>query len=335
MKKLFATLLLGGVMAAAALAVPAQGSAVTITPDAGGAAVHLSLPSDTTRDITSLRLSIAVDAAQPVEVQFAFDDSLSSKIQEYRYDADAGSLNIYLSGNSSIFTEASLDLGQVSLSTPDGKPAQATLRVDDSSIQLLNAAFGTPDQPEIGTVSAEVSVSGSQDETPGTGDDSKPDSDPGNGGNTDSKPESNPGQGGGTSGNGSNSGSSQTVTAQQQTDTPAPPAAPETTLVSPGGTGSSQNTNSGKGTGRPGTSATPQPGTQSTPEPEDTPSSAPVDGEEEETASPAEKPDTAATPEQAEETARKSGSWVWYLVITAVFVAAAAAGLALFFRRRR
>lgn len=332
MKKLFATLLLGGVMAAAALAVPAQGSAVTITPDAGGAEVHLSLPSDTTRDITSLRLSIAVDATQPVEAQFVFDDSLSSKIQEYRYDADTGSLNIYLSGNSSIFTDGSLDLGQVSLSTSDGKPAQATLRVDDSSIQLLNAAFGTPDQPEIGTVSAEVSVNGSQDETPGTGDDSKPDSNTGNGGNTGSKPESNPGQGGGTSGN--SSGSSQTVTAEQETDTPAPPAAPETTLVSPGGTGTSQHSNSSKGTGRPGTSATPQPGAQPTPEPEDTPSSAPADDEEEEASTPAEKPDTAATPEQAEETAQKSGSWGWYLVIAAVVVVAGA-GLVLFFRRRR
>lgn len=329
MKKLFATLLLGGVMAAAALAVPAQGSAVTITPDAGGAEVHLSLPSDTTRDITSLRLSIAVDATQPVEAQFVFDDSLSSKIQEYRYDADTGNLNIYLSGNSSIFTDGSLDLGQVSLSTSDGKPAQATLRVDDSSIQLLNAAFGTPDQPEIGTVSAEVSVNGSQDETPGTGDDSKPDSNPGN---TGSKPESNPGQGGSTSGN--SSGSSQTVTAEQETDTPAPPTAPETTLVSPGGTGTSQHSNSGKGTGRPGTSATPQPGAQPTPEPEDTPSSAPADGEEEEATTPAEKPDTAATPEQAEETAWKSGSWGWYLVIAAVVVVAGA-GLVLFFRRRR
>ena len=140
MKKLFATLLLGSMMAAAALAVSAEESgAVVLTPSTDGAQVSLNLPSDTTQDITTMRLSLTVTSTDPLDAKFVFDDAIESSVQEYRYDADSGRLNVYLSGRSTLFADGTLDLGQVQLTTRDGKPAQATLTAGEDAVQLMLA----------------------------------------------------------------------------------------------------------------------------------------------------------------------------------------------------
>lgn len=306
MKKLFATLLLGSMMAAAALAVSAEESgAVVLTPSTDGAQVSLNLPSDTTQDITTMRLSLTVTSTDPLDAKFVFDDAIESSVQEYRYDADSGRLNVYLSGRSTLFADGTLDLGQVQLTTRDGKPAQATLTAGEDAVQLVNAAFGTPDRPEVAQVSAEVTVGGNSDK-PSGGDSS---------GDSTQKPDSNPG--GSTNNNAGNSGSSdsgnsQSATAQEDTANPAATPAP----AAPSAGASSQNTNGGKGTAAPTA----------------TPSAQEAGGEDD--AEPDTQPEASATPEQTGEEEKAAFPLRLGLVLGAALILAAGAGAVIFLRRR-
>lgn len=306
MKKLFATLLLGSMMAAAALAVSAEESgAVVLTPSTDGAQVSLNLPSDTTQDITTMRLSLTVTSSDPLDAKFVFDDAIESSVQEYRYDADSGRLNVYLSGRSTLFADGTLDLGQVQLTTRDGKPAQATLTAGEDAVQLVNAAFGTPDRPEVAQVSAEVTVGGDSDK-PSGGDSS---------GDSTQKPDSNPG--GSTNNNAGNSGSSdsgnsQSATAQEDTANPAATPAP----AAPSAGASSQNTNGGKGTAAPTA----------------TPSAQEAGGEDD--AEPDTQPEASATPEQTGEEEKAAFPLRLGLVLGAALILAAGAGAVIFLRRR-
>lgn len=306
MKKLFATLLLGSMMAAAALAVSAEESgAVVLTPSTDGAQVSLNLPSDTTQDITTMRLSLTVTSTDPLDAKFVFDDAIESSVQEYRYDADSGRLNVYLSGRSTLFADGTLDLGQVQLTTRDGKPAQATLTAGEDAVQLVNAAFGTPDRPEVAQVSAEVTVGGDSDK-PSGGDSS---------GDSTQKPDSNPG--GSTNNNAGNSGSSdsgnsQSATAQEDTANPAATPAPAASSAG----ASSQNTNGGKGTAAPTA----------------TPSAQEAGGEDD--AEPDTQPEASATPEQTGEEEKAAFPLRLGLVLGAALILAAGAGAVIFLRRR-
>lgn len=306
MKKLFATLLLGSMMAAAALAVSAEESgAVVLTPSTDGAQVSLNLPSDTTQDITTMRLSLTVTSTDPLDAKFVFDDAIESSVQEYRYDADSGRLNVYLSGRSTLFADGTLDLGQVQLTTRDGKLAQATLTAGEDAVQLVNAAFGTPDRPEVAQVSAEVTVGGDSDK-PSGGDSS---------GDSTQKPDSNPG--GSTNNNAGNSGSSdsgnsQSATAQEDTANPAATPAP----AAPSAGASSQNTNGGKGTAAPTA----------------TPSAQEAGGEDD--AEPDTQPEASATPEQTGEEEKAAFPLRLGLVLGAALILAAGAGAVIFLRRR-
>ena len=306
MKKLFATLLLGSMMAAATLAVSAEESgAVVLTPSTDGAQVSLNLPSDTTQDITTMRLSLTVTSTDPLDAKFVFDDAIESSVQEYRYDADSGRLNVYLSGRSTLFADGTLDLGQVQLTTRDGKPAQATLTAGEDAVQLVNAAFGTPDRPEVAQVSAEVTVGGDSDK-PSGGDSS---------GDSTQKPDSNPG--GSTNNNAGNSGSSdsgnsQSATAQEDTANPAATPAPAAPSVG----ASSQNTNGGKGTAAPTA----------------TPSAQEAGGEDD--AEPDTQPEASATPEQTGEEEKAAFQLRLGLVLGAALILAAGAGAVIFLRRR-
>lgn len=318
MKKLFATLLLGSMMAAAALAVSAEESgAVVLTPSTDGAQVSLNLPSDTTQDITTMRLSLTVTSSDPLDAKFVFDDAIESSVQEYRYDADSGRLNVYLSGRSTLFADGTLDLGQVQLTTRDGKPAQATLTAGEDAVQLVNAAFGTPDRPEVAQVSAEVTVGGDSDK-PSGGDSA---------GDSTQKPDSNPGgstnNNAGSSGS-SDSGNSQSATAQEDTANPAATPAP----AAPSAGASSQNTNGGKGTAAP----TASPAPEATAAPTATPSAQEAGGEDD--AEPDTQPEASATPEQTGEEEKAAFPLSLGLVLGAALILAAGAGAVIFLRRR-
>lgn len=332
MKKMFATLLLGSVLSAAALAVPAQQSgAVTITPGTGSAQVRLDLPDSRGQDITTVRLSVTIASTDALQASFVFDDAVQSSVREYRYDADSGRLNIYLSGRTELFADGSLELGEVRLATADGSASRATVSAAADCLEFRNAALGKPDQPDITLVSAEVTLD-SKAETPPV---DLPDSQPGENGSAEDSG-NNTGNGTGSSGSSGNSSSAGlTGTGANQTS-----AVEETTLVTvtPApvtnaagqGSASSQNANSGKGTAAP--SATPSP------EAED--SSSGASGEaynpsvQDEDGPIETRPDTGSTPEQAVDAEKQSGSFGLVLGIIALAVIAAGAGIVVFLRRR-
>ena len=110
MKKILATLLLGLALTVAALAAAAEtsGSPVTLTATDGGASVRLDLPADTVQGVKALRLRFAVESADPVEADFAFDSALPGSVQQYRYDAATGTMTVYVAGGRELFPRARL-----------------------------------------------------------------------------------------------------------------------------------------------------------------------------------------------------------------------------------
>lgn len=339
MKKLFATLLLGSVLSVAALAVPAQqSSAVTITPGTGSAQVRLDLPDGTVQDVTTMRLSVTVASTDSLQASFVFDDGVQSSVREYRYDADSGRLNIYLSGRTELFTDGSLDLGEVRLATADGSAARATVSVSADCLEFRNAALGKPDQPDITPVSAEVTLEGKAEQPPVDLPDSQPDDNGSAGGaeetpnNTDTSTGGNHSAGNGTGSStthgGSNGVTVQTSVVEETTLVTATPA-PAINAAGQGST-SSHNTSSGKGTAAP--SATPAPEAADS-------SSRPADEEnlssvQDNAGNAQTRPDTGSTPETADDGETQPSPFGLVLGILALVVIAAGGGIVIFLRRR-
>lgn len=171
MKKLLATLLLGAALAAAALPVSAQeaDSTVTVTANGNAAAVSLNLPKDMVQGVKAFQLSFEVDGEESVDASFAFDKSLPGTVQEYRYDASTGRLNVYVAGRDDVLPGGSTSLGQVRLT---GGTGTATVSVVADSLQLVNGAQG---KTEIeATSNGEVSLDLNDKATPAPQNTAKP-----------------------------------------------------------------------------------------------------------------------------------------------------------------
>lgn len=313
MKKMFATLLFGSVLAAAALAVPAQGSGeVTLSASSGGAQVSLEMPADTVQDVTTMHMSFVISSDADISANFDFNDALKSSVQESRYEN--GRLDVYISGSQNIFTDGSLNLGEVLLTTADSTAAQATVSVDGDSIELLNAAYGSPELPEIAPVEAEVSVSGTNS---GSGGDNGNNSGNGGSGNQSGSGNSS------SSGNGSNG--SQSTTAQSETSGVTGGTSVTTPATQNGGSSSSQSGSSNKGNSA---TATPDPESTSSPEEE---TSRPDNAEN---TKPEGQTEAASTPEQATDEQQQSSGFPLMLIVAVIAVLAIAAGVVIFIRRR-
>lgn len=313
MKKMFATLLFGSVLAAAALAVPAQGSGeVTLSASSGGAQVSLEMPADTVQDVTTMHMSFVISSDADISANFDFNDALKSSVQESRYEN--GRLDVYISGSQNIFTDGTLNLGEVLLTTADGTAAQATVSVEGDSIELLNAAYGSPELPEIAPVEAEVSVSGANS---GSGSDNGNNSGNGGSGNQSGSGNSS------NSGNGSND--SQSTTAQSETSGVTGGTSVTTPATQNGGSSSGQSGSSNKGN-----SATATPDPESTPSPEEETSR--PDGTE--NTKPEGQTEATSTPEQATDKQQQSSGFPLMLIVAVIAVLAIAAGVVIFIRRR-
>ena len=313
MKKMFATLLFGSVLAAAALAVPAQGSGeVTLSASSGGAQVSLEMPADTVQDVTTMHMSFVISSDADISANFDFNDALKSSVQESRYEN--GRLDVYISGSQNIFTDGTLNLGEVILTTADGTAAQATVSVDGDSIELLNAAYGSPELPEIAPVEAEVSVSGTNS---GSGGDNGNNSGNGGSGNQSGSGNSS------NSGNGSNG--SQSTMAQSETSGVTGGTSVTTPATQNGGSSSGQSGSSNKGNSA---TATPDPESTSSPEEE---TSRPDNAEN---TKPEGQTEAASTPEQATDERQQSSGFPLMLIVAVIAVLAIAAGVVIFIRRR-
>lgn len=274
MKKYLATLLLGLSLTVAALPAAAEtsGSAVTMTATAQGASVKLELPAESVQGVKAMRLSFLVESTDPVEADFAFDSALPGSVQQYRYDAATGRMNVYVAGGQELFPDGTASLGSIRVEAPAG--STATVRLVEDSLELVNGAFGRTAAPAVAPASVEVTVAEDTPAPAPTPDPTQP-------------PAEQPGQ---------QSGTAQS-TQSASNAVPAATAAPEATAV-PAGNGQTTVTSGGSGTaqkpakGSGGSSAAPQVTPNPTEAPQSTVTSAPSEAP---SATPA-----PATPEQAE-----------------------------------
>lgn len=240
MKKILATLLLGTAVAVAALPVSAQSadSMVTLTADGSAAAVHLNLPEEQSRGVTALQMSFEVESSDSIQVEFVFDDSLTSSVQEYTYNEQTGVMNVYLAGRSELLADGSADLGEIRMEGNDG--SQASVRFVADSLKLVDASLGKSEPAVASSGEVNLSVGSISVPTPTPEATAKPEATP--------KPESTP----------------------KPETTPAPETTPSPTATPSGGStsgssdqgGSSQGQSSNAGTGS--STAQSQSGAQST-----------------------------------------------------------------------
>lgn len=305
MKKLLATLLLGAALAVAALPVSAQGTdgTVTLTADGNAAAVSLALPQEAAQGVTALRLSFEVESSEPVEAEFVFDAALPGTVQQYRYDAASGRLNVYVAGREDLLPDGNAALGEVRVKS--SQATTATVRVVQDSLELVDAALAKSEA----TTSSNGDVSLTVDD---------------NGGTT-PQPSEKP------SGGNSNQGSSSNQTTQSSPAPTTVTATAPTPTAAPTTAGQQPTAQSGSGSKKPtGSKATPSP--SATPEP---------DEETQATATPAPtaSPEAAtetATPEQAQpEQTAATGLPMAVIVVIACLAAAVLIGvLVIRFRNR-
>lgn len=306
MKKLLATLLLGAALAVAALPVSAQGTdgTVTLTADGNAAAVSLALPQEAAQGVTALRLSFEVESSEPVEAEFVFDAALPGTVQQYRYDAASGRLNVYVAGREDLLPDGNAALGEVRVKS--SQATTATVRVVQDSLELVDAALAKSEA----TTSSNGEVSLTVDDNGGTT--PQPSEKPSGGGN-------------------SNQGSSSNQTTQSSPAPTTVTATAPTPTAAPTTAGQQPTAQSGSGSKKPtGSKATPAP--SATPEP---------DEETQATATPAPtaSPEAAtqtATPEQAQpEQTAATGLPMAVIVVIACLAAAVLIGvLVIRFRNR-
>ena len=285
MKKILATLLLGLALTVAALPAAAEtsGSPVTLTATDGGASVRLDLPADTVQGVKALRLRFAVESADPVEANFAFDSALPGSVQQYRYDAATGTMTVYVAGGRELLPQGAASLGSIQVDVPAG--GTATVHLVENSLELVNGAFGRTEAPAVGNVSVEVSAA---EETPAP----TPTSTPAPTQTPAEKPsqQNNAGQSGNTQG-------TQSASNAAPTATPAAPAATAQAPVSSAGSGQTAASGNSGGTKKPAKgSGSASTETRVTPNPTEVPAAtATPEPDEQPAVTPA-----PATPEQAE-----------------------------------
>lgn len=286
MKKLLATLLLGAALTVGALPAAAAGTdgTVTMQPDGDRAAVTLSVPEGADQDATALRLRFQVEG-QDATASFAFADGLTSTVQQYRYDASAGTLTLYLAGQQALLQDGSVALGEICLSAAPG--TSATVQVVEDSLELVNAAYSKAGVTHATGTEVTLTAPGGnptpeQTPAPGVQATPVPTAAPSGGGNTHGNTQAN-------SGNNKNGGN----TRQEPTPTPVVSTTPVYTAApQPAGT----TTQSGKGSST-GKGSTTQSGNRATPAPSATPEPS---AQPAASASPAPSATPAPTPATAE-----------------------------------
>ena len=289
MKKILATLLLGLALTVAALPAAAEtsGSPVTLTATDGGASVRLDLPADTVQGVKALRLRFAVESADPVEADFAFDSALPGSVQQYRYDAATGTMTVYVAGGRELLPQGTASLGSIQVDVPAG--GTATVHLVENSLELVNGAFGRTEAPAVGNVSVEVSAA-EEPPAPTPTPDPKPTPAPTQTPAEKPSQQNNAGQSGNTQ-------STQSASNAAPTATPAAPAATEQAPVPSAGSGQTAASGNSGGTKKPAKgSGSASTETRVTPNPTEVPAATATPAPDEQ---PAVTP-APATPEQAE-----------------------------------
>ncbi len=134
--------------------------------------------------ISSLCFSLSVESANGASVEFQFGDS-KAKILDYRYDAAAGNLKVYLAWTEALFAEGTdaLTVGKIKVLDGGGNEVTATVSAVENSLQYV---YGTevktmlevelPEAVQIGP--APVQPPPSQPENPSTPENPSPPQNP-------------------------------------------------------------------------------------------------------------------------------------------------------------
>lgn len=112
-------------------------------------------------DITTLRLSLNIEASPDADVSFRFSDDNKAKISEYRYNAESNQLNIYISGTESLFNDTdTLDIGAVEVSDKSGNAAAFKVSTSEDSLEYVynNKLVNDNIVPETAEVTAETTT---------------------------------------------------------------------------------------------------------------------------------------------------------------------------------
>ncbi|WP_367925674.1 hypothetical protein [uncultured Ruthenibacterium sp.] len=144
----------------------AASSTVTLTPRQDSAGVTITLPQNVDSGVTSLRLSFQVQLtggdAEKTRAKFSFAGTLPGSVHEYRYDAQTGRLNLYVAGRDTLFTDGTVTLGSVVLTTEDTNGAAASVSIVEDSLELANAVHSS-EKPGVDVQTVELSVGSTAD----------------------------------------------------------------------------------------------------------------------------------------------------------------------------
>ncbi len=123
--------------------VKAAEESVVLTP--GDDNVLVTLHMDPTSNVYSLKASFKVEASKGSikDVEFNFDQSMSSTVNEYRYRADSNILTVYISGNKDLLSMNAVNLGSINFDAEDSTDVKITFIKD--SLQFVTSTYSKTD----------------------------------------------------------------------------------------------------------------------------------------------------------------------------------------------
>ena len=312
MKKFVSSLLAAVMLLALALPVSAfagENAQVELTAQGDRAAVRLQLPANTGKGITALQLTFQVTAPADAQLDFDFADDLPGSVQQVRYQAQQGTLTVYVAGTAQLFSQDQAYLGQLVAS--GDQEGDVVVKVEQNALRLVNGV-NVASLPETAPAETQLTVeTPTQPEPPVEGPDEP--EEPENPGNTEQ-----PGEGSSSSGAGSSSASSSTASSSGQN-------------TAQGGSDAVSSSQSGSGSKRPGQSSSSASGSsnQSGSESQSSESSS----SESQSASSAPASSAASSSSSAAASDSSSSGLVWG-VVGLVVIAGAAAAVVLLRRRK-
>ena len=310
MKKFVSSLLAAIMLLALALPVSAfagENAQVELTAEGDRAAVRLQLPANTGKGITALQLTFQVTAPADAQLDFDFADDLPGSVQQVRYQAQQGTLTIYVAGTAQLFSQDQAYLGQLVAS--GDQEGDVVVKVEQNALRLVNGV-NVASRPETAPAETQLTVeTPTQPEPPVEGPDEPEEPE---------NPEQ-PGEGSSSSGAGSSSASSSTASSSGQN-------------TAQGGSDAVSSSQSGSGSKRPGQSSSSASGSSSQSGSES--QSSESSSSESQSASSAPASSAASSSSSAAASDSSSSGLVWG-VVGLVVIAGAAAAVVLLRRRKQ
>lgn len=124
-------------------AVKASEESVALTP--ADDKVLVTLHMNPALEAFSMKASFKVEAVNGTvkNIKFNFDPSMTSTINEYRFQQESNILTVYISGNKDLILEDTLNLGNISFDAQDNTDVKITFIKD--SLQYVTSAYSKTD----------------------------------------------------------------------------------------------------------------------------------------------------------------------------------------------